>query len=300
MTRVVKRLALGSAIVTVAAAVGAGALVAAWFAGVRVPVASGALHMRVEKLAVAEATANTPGGTFYVALIGNDARSGRGPARGDALHLVGVNPQADAASILNVPRDTCWRGGKINRAHNDGPRAQADALGELAGVPVSYVVSANFEEFQRLVDDMGGLQIDVPTPMDDHYSGAVFSAGPHRMTGAQALAFSRNRHDFPSGDLQRTANQGLVILAGLRQLQAEAKGPLGEFTAAASLVRHTQLDGLGVADVWRLGRIAHRLDPARVESVTVPTGGGGGCMGLGAAAAALFADFADDAVLQAH
>lgn len=296
----IRRIALVTAALLLALVLGSAALVAAWVAGVRVPIASGARYMKVEKLAVADATAGTPQETFYVALIGNDARSGRGPARGDALHLVGVNPQANTASMLNFPRDTCWRGGKINRAHNDGPRAQANALGELVGVPVSYVISVNFEEFQRLVDDMGGLQIDVPTPMDDHYSGAVFSAGPHRMTGTQALAFSRDRHDFPSGDIQRSTNQGLVILAGLRQLQAEAKGPLGEFKAAAALARHTQLDGMGVTEIWRLGRVAHRLDPAAVKSVTIPTGGGGGCLGLGAGAGALFADFADDATLQAH
>jgi len=289
---VIRRIVLVTAATALTLVLGSGALVAVWVAGVRVPIASGARYVKVEKLAVADATADTPNGTFFIALIGNDARSGRGPARGDALHLVGVNPQANSASMLNFPRDTCWRGGKINRAHGDGPRAQANALGELVGVPVSYVVSANFEEFQRLVDDLGGLQIDVPTPMDDHYSGAVFGAGPHRMTGTQALAFARDRHDFPTGDIQRSTNQGLVILAGLRQLQAEAKGPLGEFKAAAALARHTH--------VWRLGRVAHRLDPAAVKSVTIPTGGGRGCLGLGAGAGALFADFADDATLQAH
>ncbi|MGQ0824852.1 MAG: LCP family protein [Actinomycetota bacterium] len=276
-----------------------GALTAAWLAGIRVPLASGTTYMQIEKIASADA-AGSPDGVFFIALIGNDYRPEVGGARGDALHLAAVNPTTNVATVLNVPRDTCWRGGKINRAHaTDGPRGQANALGELIGVPVSYVVSVDFAGFQGIVDGMGGVQMDVPVAMDDKDSGAVFSVGPHRMTGFQALAFSRDRHDFPRGDISRSDNQGLMILAGLRQLQTEAKGAAGEFTLLALLGRHAQLDGMGLTDVYRLGRIAHALDPAVVRSVTIPVGGGG-CLGLTGDAGGLFADFADDGTLQTH
>ncbi len=49
---------------------------------------------------------------------------------------------------------------------------------------------------------------------------------------------------------------------------------MGEFKAAAILGRHAQLDGMGLPDVYRLGRIAQQLDPAAVRSVTIPVGGG--------------------------
>ncbi len=119
-------------------------------------------------------------------------------APGDALHLVGVNPATNTATMLNVPRDTCWQGDKINRAHGrSGPRGMANALGELVGVPVSYAMSVDFAGFQGLVDGMGGVQINVPFAMDDKYSGARLRPGDQRLNGGQALAFSRNRHDFP-------------------------------------------------------------------------------------------------------
>jgi LCP family protein required for cell wall assembly len=293
-----RRILLAVAAVVLTLVVGTAALTAAWLAGVRVPFASGTTWMKVEKMASAD-NAASPSGTFFIALIGNDAREGRGPSRGDALHVVGVNPATNTATILNVPRDTCWNGGIVNRAHNDGPRAQADALGQLLGVGISYVVSVNFPEFMALVDGMGGVQIDIPFEMNDAYSGAYFTPGPQRVDGRGALAFSRDRHDFGRGDIQRSENQGLLILAGLRTLQAEAKGAAGEFKVAALLARHAQLDGLGISDVWRLGRIAFRLDPNAVRNVTIPVGGGG-CLSLGGDAAGLFADFADDATLQAH
>jgi LCP family protein required for cell wall assembly len=296
---VLRRSLLAVVALIVTGALAIGALTAAWLAGVRVPLASGATYMKIEKIGSADA-AGSPQGVFFIALIGNDYRPEVGGARGDALHLAGVNPATGVTTILNVPRDTCWQGGKINRAHaSDGPRGQANALGELIGVPVSYVVSVDFAGFQGIVDGVGGVQIDVPVPMDDEYSGAVFSQGPHRMDGFQALAFSRDRHDFPRGDISRSDNQGLMILAGLKQLQTEAKGPAGEFKLLALLGRHAQLDGLGLTDVYRLGRVAHQLDPALARNVTIPVGGGN-CLPLVGDAGGLFADFADDATLQAH
>lgn len=295
----IRRLAVGIVVLTLLAVAAAGGLTAAWLAGIRVPVASGATYMEIQKLAAADA-AGAPTNTFFIALVGSDFRPGVGGSRGDALHLVGVNPATHIATMLNVPRDTCWDGDKINSAHaQGGPRGMANALGGLVGVPVSYVVSVDFAGFQGLVDGMGGVQINVPMAMDDEYSGAVFAPGDQRLNGAQALAFSRNRHDFPNSDISRTGNQGLLILSALAQLQREAHGALGEFKAAALIGRHAQIDGMGLADVYRLGRVAEALNPAAARSVTIPVGGGQ-CLPLVGDARGLFADFADDATLQAH
>ena len=294
-----RRIVVGAVALVIVLVVAAGGLTAAWLAGVRVPIASGATYMQIQKLAAADA-AGAPNNTFFIALVGNDFRPGVGGARGDALHLVGVNPATHIATMLNVPRDTCWKGGKINRAHaSDGPRGMANALGDIAGVPVSYVMSVDFAGFEGIVDGMGGVQLNVPMPMDDEDSGAVFAPGVQRLSGRQALAFSRNRHDLPTGDIQRSDNQGQLILAALSQLQIEARGPVGEFKAAALAGRHAQLDGMGLTDVYRLGRVAQQLNPAAVRAVTIPVGGGD-CLPLVGDARGLFADFADDATLQAH
>ena len=294
----IRRLAVGLVVLTLLVVAAAGGLTAAWLAGIRVPIASGATYMEIQKLAAADA-AGAPTNTFFIALVGSDFRPGVGGARGDALHLVGVNPATHTATMLNIPRDTCWDGDKINGAHaQGGPRGMANALGDLVGVPVSYVVSVDFAGFQGLVDGIGGVQINVPMAMDDEYSGAVFAPGDQRLNGAQALAFSRNRHDFPNSDITRTDNQGLLILSALAQLQREAHGALGEFKAAALLGRHAQLDGMGLTDVYRLGRVAEALNPAAARSVTIPVGGGRASRS--SATPRLVRRLRDDATLQAH
>jgi anionic cell wall polymer biosynthesis LytR-Cps2A-Psr (LCP) family protein len=130
-------------------------------------------------------------------------------------------------------------------------------------------------------------------------SGAYFKPGLQHLSGDQALRFSRDRHDFPTSDLVRTHNQGILILDALRQLQKQSQSAAGEFKLLALLGRHAQLDGIGVADLYKLGRIAFSLNADQVKHVVIPVTNGQ-CLGLGPGAAGLFADFKDDGILESH
>jgi LCP family protein required for cell wall assembly len=304
--RFLRRTVIATCALVVALALGVTALSAAWLAGYRLPLASGATYLRVEKLTpVAQANrAGGPNAPFFVLLVGNDSRPGVGGARGDALHLVGINPKLHKATMLDIPRDTCWDGDKINAANAEGgPAKQAAAVGGLVGVPVGYAIDVDFAGFTSLVDGVGGLNMNVPTAMHDTYSGAYFAAGPQHMNGGAALAFSRDRHDFPQSDIIRTANQGLLILAAVKQLQHQMSSPSGQFRLItllySQLYQHAQLDNLGIADLYHLGRILEQVPVSQIRSVTIPTIGGQ-CLTLDSSAAGLFADFRDDAVLESH
>jgi len=237
---------------------------------------------------------------FFILLVGNDSRPGVGGARGDALHVLGVNPAHHEASMIDIPRDTCWFGDKINVGNTRGPRVQANDVGGLLGVNISYVVDVDFAGFIGLVDGVGGVNVNVPTLMHDAYSGAYFAPGLHHMNGTEALAFSRDRHDFPQSDIIRTSNQGLLILDAMRGLRTRMQSAAGEFKLLALLGQHAQLDGIGVKDLYRLARVAFSLSPSRIKNITMPYSGGGNCLTPAAAVADLFADFRDDAVLESH
>jgi|tagenome__1003787_1003787.scaffolds.fasta_scaffold20891502_3 LCP family protein required for cell wall assembly len=286
----------------VAFVLGISALSAAWLAGYRVPLASGATYLRVQKIVhdgdVERSSSTTK--PFFALLVGNDSRPGVGGARGDALHLVGVNPQLHKATILDIPRDTCWAGDKINAANaQGGGPAQAAAVGGLIGVNISYVVDVDFAGFAGLVDGVGGVNINVPTEMHDTYSGAYFHPGVQHMNSTAALAFSRDRHDFPQSDIIRTNNQGLLIMAAIAQLQGQAKSAGGEFGLIKLLYQHAQLTGLGVGDLYNLGRVMFRIPYSAIRNETIPIAGGN-CLSLSGSAPGMFADFRDDAVLESH
>lgn len=298
----VKRAVLGACAFGVAFTLGIAGLGAAWLAGYKLPFASGATYLTVQKLQAAGDAdrSHSPSEPFYALLVGNDDRPGVGGARGDALHLIGVNPKLHKATMLNIPRDTCWNGDKINAANaQGGGPAQAAAVGGLVGVGVSYVVDVNFDKFQALVDGVGGVTVNVPTEMHDTYSGAYFHPGVQRLNGIQALAFSRDRHDFPSSDIVRTGNQGLLIVSAIQQLQQQANSAGGQFRLISLLYQHADLTGLGIMDLYNVGRLMHRIPADQIRSVTVPLGYGS-CSGQSGDAAGFFADFRDDAILESH
>jgi LCP family protein required for cell wall assembly len=298
----IKRALLASGALVVVVALGVASLGAAWLAGYKVPVASGATYLRVEKLpSTSSADAATgPTDPFFILLVGNDDRPGVGGARGDALHLVGVNPKLHKATMLDIPRDTCWQNDKINAANAEGGApAQAAAVGGLIGVHVSYAVDVNFDGFTSLVDGVGGFEMNVPFEMHDSYSGAYFHPGIQHMSGDAALRFSRDRHDFPQSDIIRTNNQGLLILAGIAQMQKAWNTAGGQFKLIRLLYQHAQLDNLGVTDLFRLGRVMQDIPVTGIRNETIPIVNGS-CLPLSSDAPGMFADFADDAVLESH
>jgi LCP family protein required for cell wall assembly len=260
----------------------------------------------VTKTAAADSTPRPDQPVFLLA-IGNDGRPGDTVTRGDAIHLIGVNPATGQATILDFPRDTGMQIpghglDKVNASHAEGgARLQAETIGNTVGVKIPYVIDTNFPGFISMVDEMGGLQVNVPVAMHDENSGANFAAGAQTLDGHGALAYARNRHQFPTGDLERSKNQGYLILSALAQLRAQNTGPIGTLKLLASLGRHTQLDGVGLNDLYALGRLGLSIDPANVKNALVPVASGSGTrLQLTPAAQSLFADFRDDAVLQTH
>ena len=92
-----------------------------------------------------------------------------------------------------------------------------------------------------------------------------------------------------------------MIIQALAQLRAENAGPIKTLELLAALGRHAQLDGIGLKDLYGLGRLGLSVDPAAIRNVLVPVASGSGSrLQLTGDAASLFQDFADDAVLQSH
>jgi LCP family protein required for cell wall assembly len=291
----------------VAAALAAGA----WLAVGSPRPAAAAVWFQVTKLGGARYT-GAPEQPFFALIVGTGARSddpsqsGEDPGLADAVHVIGVNPALNAATIIDIPRDTEGPGGQkinsyiVNQPGND-LRSMAEAVSSVTGAPISYVIRANFPNFVQMVDEMGGIDINIPAPMSDSFSGSEFAAGPNHLTGDQALAFSRDRHSFSSGDVARTENQGLLIIAALQTLRSRNLSAGDTVRLVANLGRHVKLDAVSIGELFRLGQYSLTLDPAGIRNVVLPVGGGSGSNLVKTdAAASLLADFVDDGALQTH
>jgi polyisoprenyl-teichoic acid--peptidoglycan teichoic acid transferase len=285
----------------------AGLLATAWLALGRPTPAKGAIWFQVIKTGTAEFS-GAPDQPFFFLALGNDGRTDEDKGLGDAIHVIGVNPAAHQATIINIPRDTQAPGGdKINAYHAlEGLPAMVSQLNTMMGINIQYAVTTNFPNFSAMVDEMGGIDINIP-PMtegdnqwNDDFTGAFFQPGPQHINGEQALALARDRHDFEiTGDVSRSASQALIIVSALATLRAQNPGDAGTLRLAALLARHVRTENTSITDMFRLGRLALSIDPNTVRSITIPVGTGSGSnLVVGAGADTLFADFRDDGIVQ--
>ena len=218
-----------------------------------------------------------PGDLVWILAVGSDARPGEDirRQRSDSLHLLAVNPRTMQGTVVGFPRDS-WveipghGQGKINTALAlGGPQLMAETVRHLTGLPVNYYVLTGFAGLPDIVDELGGVDVHVDRRMNDSGSGARFEPGWHHFNGAEALAFSRDRHDVPNGDFTRSENQGKLILASLAKMRAEVGDEDGLATWAHVLLNHVDLD-MGMSDLMRLGALARRLAPESLNNVVVP------------------------------
>ncbi len=88
-----------------------------------------------------------------------------------------------------------------------GRKLLLQAVKDLTGVGIDHYAEINLLGFSLLTDAVGGVQVCLRESVNDKFSGAKFPAGPQMISGPDALAFVRQRHGLPRGDLDRIVRQ---------------------------------------------------------------------------------------------
>lgn len=88
-----------------------------------------------------------------------------------------------------------------------GRKLLLEAVEDLTGVSIDHYAEINLLGFSLLTDAVGGVEVCLRAPVHDRFSGANFPAGPQLISGPDALAFVRQRHGLPRGDLDRIVRQ---------------------------------------------------------------------------------------------
>ncbi len=118
---------------------------------------------------------------------------------------------------------------------NEAGRTAAVATVEkLTGVHIDHFAEVNLAGFYELAKVFGGVEVCLKHPVRDSYSGANFTAGYQHLDAQQALAFVRQRHGLPNGDLDRTHRQQAFIDSIIYQLRHQ--GVLGDLSKLQALL----------------------------------------------------------------
>ncbi len=203
--------------------------------------------------------------------------------------VIYVNVVGSRVYLVSIPRDVLLdvplsasrpRRLPVNEVYEYpalyGAEGRADglrrAVSGLLGVPIDFYAIINIDIFERLVNDLGGVELTVPTRMDyvDQAGGLVIDLQPglQRLTGEQAAGFVRYRH-LLRGDIDRIDNVktlAYALLARLQELNVRAVG-----TAPALFETFIDEVDTNFSPALVSQLLARDLDKVQLEAVTLPT-----------------------------
>jgi LCP family protein required for cell wall assembly len=217
--------------------------------------------------------------------VGGDKHPGGGHDLADAILLVSLKPSTRQVALVSVPRDLYLRIGRygkhrLNTAHSIGEQSgypgggaglTTDVVSDVFQQPVHAFIRVDFAAFEKVIDDIGGVDINVQRGFYDFLFHDRFEAGPQHMDGKRALRYARYRYiDGPEGDnYARELRQQQVIDAIQEKLRSRGAGDiLALVKTAKTLSRYTDTNLTTAQMVW-LYRDFHGVSDANVRHVSL-------------------------------
>jgi LCP family protein required for cell wall assembly len=239
-------------------------------------------------------------GAMNILLLGSDSRAGTGGAfghgitgaRADTAMVLHVDKSHRTASVVSIPRDTMVDRPECTKADGSSapaaPKAMFNASYEVGGpacavktveqmshVRMDHYLEVDFKGFQKLVDELGGVDVTTRKAIDDHYSGLTLNAGKHRLKGKQALELVRTRHGVGDGsDLGRIQLQQAFVkaLIGRARSVDPISDPAKSYglmdTATKSLRADSDL--ASASKLLGLAKELKGITPAHTNMLTLP------------------------------
>jgi len=186
-------------------------------------------------------------GSENILVLGSDSRSGSnkklgggaddGSARSDTAMIVHVYKGHKKASVVSIPRDTiidrpectdtkgtthdAASGVMFNSAYTTGGAACAvKTVESVTDIRMDHYLEVDFSGFEKLIDELGGVQVTTTKDINDSESHLNLKAGTHELDGEQALGLVRTRHGVGDGsDLGRIQLQQAFIKALVNQVK---------------------------------------------------------------------------------
>jgi polyisoprenyl-teichoic acid--peptidoglycan teichoic acid transferase len=159
-----------------------------------------------------------------------------GPSLTDTIIIAGIDYKNKLVPMLSVPRDLFVETKQTGRSRinevlftainkygkEEGMNVLKDTIGKLTGLPIQYYIKIDFSGFEKIVDDLGGVDVvvendiyDPEYPKDGTIQYETFSIkkGLQHLDGKTALKYARSRHGNSGGDFGRAKRQQQLLYA---------------------------------------------------------------------------------------
>lgn len=222
-----------------------------------------------------------------------------GPYLTDTIIFASVKPSTGQVAFSSIPRDLAVEvpgAGvrKINYANaygemkkrDSGPKVAKDVFEETFDVEINYTVRIDFHAFEELIDEVGGVRVDVNRSfVDSEYPGPnhtyqtiSFAKGPQTMDGETALTYVRSRHgnNGEGSDYARSRRQQKVILALKEKMLSfqTLSNPIKIHGIIQSLSDNILTD-MSFSDIISFLKLAKELDTSNIITLTLDDGPSG-------------------------
>ncbi len=216
-----------------------------------------------------------------IVVLGEDDTHSSNPdvrARTDTILVGSIDLQNKRVSGVSIPRDSRvelpGKEGfyKINSAYtHGGPELTCQVVANLLGIPVDYYVKTNIEGLKKVVDIVGGVEIDVEKDMHyvDRHGGLYINLkkGYRHLDGERALGYVRFRHDA-MGDLWRVQRQQKFMRALARRLTAPENWT--KLPQAMDEIMKCVQTNMTAKDLLTLARLGKYIPPEQFRMETLP------------------------------
>ncbi|MBF0705634.1 LCP family protein [Alkalihalobacillus hwajinpoensis] len=234
---------------------------------------------RGEKSALRDAEVAVTKDPISILIMGiEDYSTGGDNGRTDTLMVATVDPDSKKVKLLSIPRDSrveiVGKGieDKITHAHAyGGTEMTINTVENFLNIPIDYYVKVNFEGFKDVIDEIGGITVDVPFDFIAHTDvpggRATFTEGPMNLDGTEALAYARMRKDDPRGDFGRSDRQKQVIKAAMDEVST-ASGLLKLDDIAQHIGNNIETN-LKPTELFALQKAYSGVRSSDIESLTI-------------------------------
>ncbi|TFB92012.1 LytR family transcriptional regulator [Cryobacterium sp. MDB2-10] len=206
----------------------------------------------------------------------------------DTMIVLHLPANGDSPTLISFPRDSWvdipgFGKNKLNAAFAFGSENDAGDVGgaqlltsviqNMTGLTIDHFVRVSMMGFYNIAQALGPIQVCLNAAVNDPYSTINLPAGISTLNAQQALAFVRQRHGLPQGDLDREVRQRYFLSMEARQLLSAGtlldpvKLPQVLDAVSASLQTDPGLNLLDLAT--RFGG----LNPSNITSTTIPVSG---------------------------
>lgn len=212
-------------------------------------------------------------GLINFLFIGQDRREGEGRQRSDSMILCSLNPETNELSMISFLRDLYvqipgYEDNRLNAAYAYGGfELLKETLIKNFGVEVDGCLEVDFESFIKIVDTIGGIDVELSAKEADIVGGA--SEGVCHLDGAQTLTYARIRKI--DSDFQRTKRQRNILSAVFLKLkEMDIMARLGFVSEVFPLVA-TDMDSDSLMSL--AAQLAASLDELEVSTHCIPAEG---------------------------